>query len=468
MNWYIILIPLQEDTNYYFSVSPLDHEDSDDDTADVDPDADPIAAPGGRTSAALSGALDRLAQFMISPTFNASMVERELRAIDSEYLNSVSSDSWRNFQLLKSYANPNHPFGKFGCGNYKTLTNGGDIGGEAAELSGGSNPRDDLVKFWEDNYQTPKMRLCVVGRAGLDELQSTVERTFGMIKPPSREWLEANPPVKLDETKMFPSEHARYETSVFDADEFLGVLREVVPVVETRMIKLQFATPPFDDAKLADVRPYRVISHLLGHESVGSLHSLLNEEGYINSLSSGVGIDTTDFSLCSVTISLTPKGLQERDRVLALVWQWINLIKSSVKNDSDGALMAKYHQEMSDMAAVNFRYRENGDPCDFCTTAAGMLFTYEPANCHGSGCGCGAAPRTRSEARRRGVLRLGRNIGHRGSSKELKISHVQPAGTASCLLDRWWEGRRGQGSDCRESQGQPDFLLRQASGCPIS
>jgi len=364
-----------EDTNYYFSVSPLDHEADDDSIDDVEDDAG--APPGGKTSAALGGALDRLAQFMIAPIFNASMVERELRAIDSEYLNSVSTDSWRNFQLLKNYANKEHPFVKFGCGNYKTLTNGGDIDGERAELSGGTNPRDDLIQFWQENYQTPKMKLCVVGRGSLDELQNSVEKTFGLIKPPSKEWLDQNPPVALDKTKMFPSEHARYKSSVFDSDNFLGVIREVVPVVEMRMMKLQFSTPPFDDEVLADVRPYRVISHLIGHESVGSLHSLLNEEGLINSLSSGVGIDTTDFSLCSVTISLTPKGLKEKDRVLALVWQWINLIKASVKSDKDG-LMAKYHEEMAAMSRVNFKYRENGDPCDFCTTASGMLFSYEP------------------------------------------------------------------------------------------
>lgn len=367
-----------EDTNYYFSVSPLDHDADEDDVDDVDDDETHSGAPpGGKTSSALSGALDRLSQFVIAPTFNESMVERELRAIDSEYLNSVSSDSWRNFQLLKSYANDEHPFHKFGCGNYETLTNGGDINGERAELSGGTNPRDDLIQFFEDNYQTPKMKLCVVGRAGLDHLQETVEQTFGAIKPPSEEWLERNPPVKLDKTKMFPSEGARYGKSVFDSDNFLGVIREIVPCAETRIIKLQFATPPFDDEVLADVRPYRVISHLLGHESVGSLHSLLNEEGLINSLSSGVGIDTTDFSLCSITISLTPKGLAEKDRVLSLVWQWINLIKSSIKNDKDG-LMAKYHEEMRQMSQTNFKFRENGDPCDFCTTASGMLFTYEP------------------------------------------------------------------------------------------
>uniref|UniRef100_A0A7S4HIU6 Insulin-degrading enzyme n=1 Tax=Odontella aurita TaxID=265563 RepID=A0A7S4HIU6_9STRA len=365
-----------EDTNYYFNVAPLDHDDDDDD--DEDSEGGPAAGTG--TSAALSGALDRLSQFFISPLFSEDSVERELRAVDSEYKNSLASDTWRNYQLLKSGTSEGHPFRKFGCGNYNTLTNGGDISGEIAESSGGSNPRDDLVKFWEDNYKPTNMRLCIVGRAGLDDLQKTVEETFGAIAPP--------PPSVDDEAeeatngdssgKLFRTEHSTYGgVRAFDASN-LGLVREVVPVVEQRIIKMQFATPPLEDPVLQETRPYRVLSHLIGHESPGSLHSLLNDEGLINSLSSGVGIDTSDFSLCSLTVSLTKKGMEQRERVLELIWQWIALIRSAVEEDEDG-LMARYHDEMRQMSKVNFSYRENGDPTDFSSSVADLLFYHEPS-----------------------------------------------------------------------------------------
>lgn len=123
-----------EDTNYYFYVSPLEDD-----------------AGGG----ALAGALDRFAQFFLAPRFDPSMLERELRAVDSEYLNGRTSDSWRNFQLLKRGASHEHPFSKFGCGNYHTLTNGGDAtdkkgGAGGVDFGGGSSPREDLVRFWTD------------------------------------------------------------------------------------------------------------------------------------------------------------------------------------------------------------------------------------------------------------------------------------------------------------------------------
>ena len=56
-----------EDTNYFFSVTTTSN--------------------ANQTSAALAGGLDRLAQFFLAPNFNASAVDREIQAIDSEYRN---------------------------------------------------------------------------------------------------------------------------------------------------------------------------------------------------------------------------------------------------------------------------------------------------------------------------------------------------------------------------------------------
>jgi insulysin len=99
------------------------------------------------------------------------MLDRELRAVDSEYLNGRTSDKWRNFQLLKHGSSKDHPFSKFGCGNYNTLTDGGvlkanDEKDEEEESSGakifggGSSPREDLIRFWTDKYHAGNLRLC--------------------------------------------------------------------------------------------------------------------------------------------------------------------------------------------------------------------------------------------------------------------------------------------------------------------
>jgi insulysin len=322
-----------EDTNYYFSV-----------TTEVDDTKE--------TSEALAGALDRFAQFFIAPTFDRDAVDRELRAIDSEYTMSKTSDSWRNFQLLKSSCDQQHPFMKFGCGNYATLTESGlDV------LLG------ELERFWKTYYQTYNIRLAVVGHGSLDALQATVEQTFGQLEASFGRHRRA----KSLPGQVFPRENAVYGTPAFGPKQ-LGLIRKVIPYAETRVIKIYFAAPPMDDLTLLESKPYRVISHILGHESPGSLHVLLNEEGYLSGITSGVAIDTSDFSLFSLTLSVTPKGMEEREKVLDLAFQWISLLKENTHR------LADYHDELRLISDMNFRFRENGDPTDFVSTAAELLF----------------------------------------------------------------------------------------------
>lgn len=383
-----------EDTNYYFNVAPLDHDEDEEDHGGEE------KVVGG-TSSALSGALDRFAQFFISPLFDESMLERELRAVNSEYLNGRTSDNWRNFQLLKHGANHDHPFSKFGCGNYNTLTDGGDPlakkeGEDTMDFGGGSSPREALIDFWTNKYHAGNLRLCVIGRASLDDLQRTVEKSFGSVRSPPPNFVANGiaDQIKAGILKVpnegeshlrdengdfvFQTEHFTYAPNVAFGPDHLGLIREVVPLVESRSLKIFSAVPPLDDPVLRGSRPFSVLSHLVGHESPGSLHHLLMEEGWINSLSSGTGISSTDFCLITISIALTPKGLRERDQVLAKTWQWLSLIKDSVANDEHG-LIEQYHNELRKITETSFKYREMGDPTDFCSAAAERLFDYEPS-----------------------------------------------------------------------------------------
>jgi insulysin len=340
-----------EDTNYFFSVTT---DASDCFVQELDPSTNQTTTLV-RTTDGLQGALDRLAQFFVAPLFDESAVEREVRAIDSEYRNGKTSDSWRLFQLMKSIADPRHPFAKFGCGNYETLM----------ETPQRKKLLEQLREFWSQYYQTYNMRLAVVGHGSLDALQKTVEETFGKLPfskgPPRR---IANRPDQL-----FVRENAVYGGIPAFGAEQLAKLRYILPFTETRTIKVYFSTPPLDDPKLAPSKPYRVLSHFLGHEAPGSLHALLSELGYLNSLTSGMALDTSDFSLFSLTLSLTKKGMEQKDTVLQLVFQWIALLR-----DQDDDQLRAYHDELRQIAATNFRFRENSDPADFCSSASEIMF----------------------------------------------------------------------------------------------
>ena len=60
----------------------------------------------------LEGALDRLAQFFVSPLFNESGVDREKNAVNSEYQKDRGIPGWIDYLMMKTVAVPASPFSK--------------------------------------------------------------------------------------------------------------------------------------------------------------------------------------------------------------------------------------------------------------------------------------------------------------------------------------------------------------------
>jgi insulysin len=69
------------------------------------------------------------------------------------------------------------------------------------------------------------------------------------------------------------------------------------------------------------------LSHLIGHEGDGSILSLLKQKGWANYLSAGCSGGASGFDFYKVMIDLTEKGLEEYGQVVALVFQYITLIR---------------------------------------------------------------------------------------------------------------------------------------------
>jgi len=105
---------------------------------------------------ALPGALDRFAQFFISPLFTDSCTEREILAVDSENKKNLQQDMWRLYQLEKSTSSKSHAYWRFGTGNKETLWD--------APLAEGRKIREELIKWYEENYSANVMKLTVLGK----------------------------------------------------------------------------------------------------------------------------------------------------------------------------------------------------------------------------------------------------------------------------------------------------------------
>ncbi|EIE83827.1 hypothetical protein G6F46_002708 [Rhizopus delemar] len=297
-----------EDTNYYFEVGQ-EH---------------------------LEGALDRFAQFFISPLFSDSCTERELKAVDSEHKKNRQQDSWRMFQLEKSLSNPDHPYCHFGTGNLETLyedpkKNGQDI-------------RQELLKFHDTYYSANIMKLCILGRESLDQL---TEWAVGKFKHVRNKNIEA---------PSFPGHP-------LTANELMKQIF-VKPVKEVRSLEMTFPFP--DQRPLYAVQPGRYLSHLIGHEGRGSILSLLKKNGWANYLQVGTIHGGIGFEFMRISVDLTEEGLNRYRDVIFTIFKYINLLKQE-------GVQQRIFEEVQSLASLAFRFKEKYPPSQYTSRLAGLM-----------------------------------------------------------------------------------------------
>mmetsp|Transcript_28912 Transcript_28912/g.46802 ORF Transcript_28912/g.46802 Transcript_28912/m.46802 type:complete len:1017 (-) Transcript_28912:212-3262(-) len=295
----------------------------------------------GVTSPHLEQALDRFAQFFVGPLLTESATEREMKAVDSEHKKNLQSDAWRCMQLLKSSANPEHPFNKFGTGNLETLS---DI-----PKKKGIDVRAALLKFHQTYYSANNMRLVVLGQESLDQLEGWVREKFAGIK---------NHGIQKQ----------KYSGVVAYGPKELKKVYEIVPVKNLRSVALMWPIPyqlPFYKSK-----PCRYISHLIGHEGPGSILSLLKAKGWADGLEAGESPSGSfDFSVFAVNVVLTAEGENYVNEVIGIIFQYIKLLREK------GAEKWVY-EESRVISEMQFRFKDKEEPTSFASAIASNMHEY--------------------------------------------------------------------------------------------
>ncbi len=278
------------------------------------------------------GALDRFAQFFISPTFDAAYVEREKNAVNSEYQLYLKDDNWRAQAVEKQVMNPAHPGSRFSVGSLDTLS--GDV-------------RTDLVKFYRTHYSADQMGLVVLGNQSLDQLNAWVTAKFSAI--PRRPIAKSTPTPAMFAPGTLPRE-LTYQT-----------------VKDTRQVVYNFPVPELD--QYYRDKPGQYVANLLGHEGTGSLHARLKARGWIESLGASAQRFDAGNALIVISIDLTDKGAQHIDDITRALFEYIELIRN------DGVAKWRY-AEQADVADLGFRFQEKSSPLGFVYSTAPNLRLY--------------------------------------------------------------------------------------------
>ncbi|XP_054708191.1 insulin-degrading enzyme-like [Uloborus diversus] len=287
----------------------------------------------------LKDALDRFAQFFLSPLFTESSTEKEVNAVDSEHEKNLQIDSWRLAQLEKATCNPNHDFSKFGTGNIETLQN--------IPKSKGMNIQTELLRFHEKHYSANIMALAVLGKESIEELLDVVVPLFSEV---------ANANVDIPRWKEHP----------FDS-KHLQLQGYVVPVKDIRSLNITFPIPDLQEQY--QTNPGMYLGHLIGHEGPGSLLSELKSLGWVNNLVSGYKAGAKGFAFFIANLDLTEEGLEHVNDIVTLMFQYLTMLKKEGPQEW-------IFQECKELAAMTFRFKDREKPQLYTCSLASVMFNF--------------------------------------------------------------------------------------------
>ncbi|TNF89663.1 MAG: hypothetical protein EP301_02605, partial [Gammaproteobacteria bacterium] len=293
-------------TNYFFDVQPAHFE----------------------------AAMDRFAQFFISPLLDPAYVNREKNAVHSEYQMQIKDDGWRSNAVIRTSMDPDYEGSRFYIGSLDTLGDGVD---------------DALAELFETQYSADQMALVALGSESLDEMEAWIRPMFSAIE--NKSIGPAAAPGKAFDPATFPA-RLSYQT-----------------LSDSQQLSFNFPVPPVDEHYRT--KPGHYLTNLLGHEGDGSLHQKLEQAGWIESLAAGVHRLDESNAFISIDIELTEAGRDATDEITAALFGYIELLKAQ---DPE----AWRYDEQAQVAALGFRFQEQSSPTGFVYRTSPNLARYAP------------------------------------------------------------------------------------------
>lgn len=263
----------------------------------------------------LLDSLEMFSSFFEEPLLKADSVDREKEAVDAEHSKNKFNDLWRLNEIVRKACVDYHPIKNFGTGSNKTL--------------GISNIHEHVKTFFETHYSSDLMTLVIVSKDPIEMVKNKVMSIFDNI------------PLRVTEQNR-----KIYSGKILDYPKII----KVVPIESVEKITMYWDIPSFNTTPLAS--PISFISHLLGHEGKGTIHYFLTQMGYISRLLAGPFQQIADRCIFQLDITLTSTGSNHRNKIIYVVMQYINLIKSQINSEH----LKLLYNEILTFNAFKFKY----------------------------------------------------------------------------------------------------------------
>ncbi|MCO7190520.1 MULTISPECIES: insulinase family protein [unclassified Pseudoalteromonas] len=278
-------------------------------------------------------ALDRFSDFFKSPKLYPEYTDKEKNAVNAEWSMRREMDFFGQYKLSRSMMG-NHPANRFLIGNNETLGDKPD-----------SNLHEETVAFYNKYYSSNIMKLAMISNLPLPEMAEKARRHFATIK---------NKQIKTPSV-----------TTQLDFAEIGQKRIHYVPNEDVKTLKLDFTIANNMDEFA--FKPNYFVTYLLSNEMQGSPAQVLKRKGWISELTANAVPDLYgNYGSLSVDIQLTDLGMSHREQAVAIVMQYIQLIKEQ-------GVDRKYFKEIKTSLANQFRFLERGDEFDYVSGLADSM-----------------------------------------------------------------------------------------------
>lgn len=266
---------------------------------------------------ALAPAVDRLADAIAAPLLDPVNADRERHAVNAELTMARARDALRMGQVGAETINPAHPAAHFYGGNLETLRD-----------KPGSNLHQALLDFYHSHYSANLMKAVIYSNQSLAQMAAIAAGTFGRVANHNASVPMINEPV------------------VIEAQQ--GILIHYVPAQPRKQLKIEFRIPNNSDRFRS--KTDTLIGYLIGNRSPNTLADWLQKQGLADGVNAGADpVTERNSGIFTISVSLTDKGLAQRNDVVAAVFSYIAMLREK-------GIDRRYFDEVSHVLALDFRY----------------------------------------------------------------------------------------------------------------
>lgn len=283
---------------------------------------------------AYNEALARFSGFFYEATLDESYADKERNAVHSEWTMKGPNDWVILEQLNGSTLNPEHPISQFNWGNLDSLEDKED-----------NKLHTALLNMYNTYYSANLMKGAMVSNLPIAEMKKLAKQHFG--KVPNK-----NTP--------------RPQMSVAVANpEHLKKVVHYIPQTDMKQLRINFVIE--NNAHQFAFKPNGYVNYLLANEMPGTLASALRDAGLSDAVYSNYDADEYgNAGSFTLYIDLTETGVQNRDKVMGAVLQYLTLLQEK-------GVDPRYFKEIKQSLSNSFRFKEKTNDYNYAMKIAADL-----------------------------------------------------------------------------------------------